>query len=62
MATGILKGGIDGAKRDIVVLNAAAGIYVGGNAETLEAGIEIAEDSIDSGRAYEKLDALITRY
>lgn len=59
LAAGILKSKIRGAKRDIVALNAGAGIYVGGMAETLKEGIKIAEGSIDSGRAYEKLNALI---
>ncbi|WP_456474087.1 anthranilate phosphoribosyltransferase [Candidatus Pyrohabitans sp.] len=48
-----------GARRDIVVLNAAAGIYVGGRARSIDSAISIAEKSIDSGRAYEKLLALV---
>lgn len=55
----LLKNGEKGAKRDIVVLNAAAGIYVGGKATSIREGIELANESIDSGKAYEKLVALV---
>lgn len=51
--------GAEGSKRDIVVVNAAAGIIVGGKAEDFDYGIELANESIDSGVAYEKLRALI---
>ncbi len=61
VAFDLLKNKVKGAKRDIVVLNAAAGIYVGGKASSMEEGIEIANASIDSGNAFEKLEALITR-
>ena len=44
--------------RDIVVLNAAAAIYVAGAAETLAAGVQRAAESIDSGSARNKLDQL----
>ncbi len=44
-----------GPKRDIVVLNAAAAICVGGRAQDLREGLEIAQESIDSGAAYQKL-------
>lgn len=53
----ILKGE-KGAKRDIVLLNAAAAIYVGGKADTLEKGVKIATESIDSGKAMGKLELL----
>lgn len=51
--------GQPGAPRDIVLLNAAAGIVAGGKADTLEAGFKLAQASIDSGQAAGKLDALI---
>lgn len=57
----ILAGIDKGARRDIVLLNAAAGITVGGKADSLEDGIEIARESIDSGRAYGKLKELVKR-
>lgn len=47
---GILKGK-KGAARDIVVLNAGAGIYVSGLAESLTDGVSAAQVSIDSGKA-----------
>ncbi len=52
--------GKKGAKRDIAVLNAAAAIYVGGGAEDLKKGIKLAEKSIDSGKAMETLERLIS--
>lgn len=51
----ILSGNEDGAKRDIVILNAAAGIICGGKTESIEEGIKLAKESIDSGSAYKKL-------
>lgn len=50
--------GKKGAKRDIVVLNSAAALYVGRVAESLEEGAVLAAKIIDSGRALEKLDEL----
>ena len=50
--------GEKGAKRDIVVLNAGAAITVSGKADSLEVGIELASESIDSGEALAKLRAL----
>ena len=47
-----------GPKRDIVVLNAAAAIYTAGKANSIKEGIKIAKDSIDSGKALEKLNNL----
>ncbi|MDD3224856.1 MAG: anthranilate phosphoribosyltransferase [Clostridium sp.] len=54
----ILKGS-KGCKRDIVILNAAAVLYVGKIAENLEEGIKIAEETIDNGLAYRKLQQFI---
>jgi anthranilate phosphoribosyltransferase len=50
--------GKSGAHRDIVVLNAAAAIYVADQAKSIKAAIKTAEEAIDSGRAREKLDRL----
>lgn len=55
----ILSGKEQGAKRDIVLLNAGCALYVTGNAETIADGIKLAEESIDSGAALKKLDELI---
>lgn len=51
--------GTPGAYRDIVVLNAAAGLVVAGKAETLREGALLAGAAIDDGRARDKLDSLI---
>ncbi|WFU05752.1 anthranilate phosphoribosyltransferase (plasmid) [Rhizobium sp. CB3171] len=52
----ILNGQISGCAREIVALNAAAAIIVGGLASSFEEGLAMADQSIDSGRALEKLD------
>jgi len=54
----ILTGKEQGAKRDIVLLNAAAGLMVGNKTKSLQAGIAVVAQLIDSGRAYEKLEQL----
>jgi anthranilate phosphoribosyltransferase len=51
--------GEEGPRRDIVILNAAAAIYLGDKAGSIADGIKYAERSIDSGRALEKLENLI---
>lgn len=53
----ILKGG-PGPKRDIVLLNAAAGLAASGRAKDLRDGLRIATESIASGAALAKLEAL----
>lgn len=50
--------GWKGPRRDIVVLNAAAAIYVGGQAPSLREAVATARQSIDKGWALEKLEAL----
>jgi anthranilate phosphoribosyltransferase len=52
-------GGEKGAARDIVLLNAGAAICIGAKARDLREGIVRAAESIDSGRARARLDALI---
>jgi anthranilate phosphoribosyltransferase len=54
-----LLAGESGARRDIVLINAGAAIWVAGAAEDLEDGIELARRSIDSGAARERLEMLI---
>jgi len=51
--------GEKGAKRDMVLLNAAAAFMAAGLDGSFKEGIERAKDSIDSGRAREKLDSLV---
>lgn len=53
----VLKGK-PGPKRHIVILNAAAAIYAADCAKSLEQGIKIASQSLDSGSALKKLEAL----
>lgn len=48
-----------GAPRDVAVLNAGAGIYAAGRAQTLEAGVRAAEDAVDSGAAAAVLERYI---
>ncbi len=50
--------GEPGPRRDVVVLNAAAAIVAGGAAVDLQAGIELAGETVDSGRAMDKLEEL----
>ena len=57
---GLLEGAIRGSKRDVVLLNAGAAIVVGGKADDLPTGIALAVQSIDSGAALDKLNALIS--
>lgn len=51
--------GKHGAARDIVVLNSAAAIYLGGKADSIEQGISVAEHAIDSGLAKAKQQEFI---
>ena len=54
----ILKGE-KGPKRDAVLMNAGASLFIGGKADSLQAGIELAAEIIDSGKAYETLQKFI---
>lgn len=51
--------GKKGPQRDVVVLNSAAALYVGEVAEDLKEGVQMAQNLIDSGAAYEKLNEFI---
>jgi len=55
---GIVEGEVDGAKRDIVLANAGAAIYVAGEVGSIEEGVERARNAIDEGGAAGKLDDL----
>ncbi|MCR5526987.1 MAG: anthranilate phosphoribosyltransferase [Lachnospiraceae bacterium] len=55
----ILQGKIKGPKRNTVLLNAGASIYIGGRAESFRAGVERAAELIDNGEAYKKLEAFV---
>lgn len=56
---GVLDGTIQGPKRDVVLLNAAAALVVGGKANTIGEGLELAAASIDSGAAFATLERLV---
>jgi anthranilate phosphoribosyltransferase len=59
---GILKGilkGEKGTRRDMVLMNSSAALVAAGKASDFPEGIKMAADSIDSGRAYERLESLI---
>lgn len=51
--------GTSGARRDIVLANAAAAAVVGGRCASLKEGVEAAAESIDSGRAAETLEKVV---
>jgi len=53
-------GGEKGPRRDVVLLNAGASLFVGGKAASVREGIERAAQAVDSGAATTKLDAMIT--
>ena len=55
---GIVDGSVTGPKRDLILANAGAAIYVAGEADPLAAGVERAAEAIDSGAAAEKFAAL----
>ncbi len=56
---GILDATINGAKRDIVILNTAVALLVDGKVNSTEEGIDMANDIIDSKKAIEKLNEII---
>lgn len=55
---GILKGD-KGAKRDAVLMNAGAALYIAKKADTIGDGIKLAAEIIDSGKALETLEKII---
>lgn len=59
ITTSILKGE-KGAKRDAVLMNAGAALYIAEKAESLADGIKLAGELIDSGKALEVLEAFKT--
>ena len=54
----ILKGA-QGHKRNAILLNAGAALYIGGKAETMKDGVARAAELIDSGKALHTLEQLI---
>ena len=57
--TRAILAGEKGPKRDAVLMNAGAALYIGGKAESLAEGIKLAAKLIDEGKATETLNCLI---
>lgn len=57
---GILSGEIQEHKRNTVLLNAGAAIYIGNKADSFEEGVKLAAELIDSGKAIAALENVIT--
>ncbi|MFD1598920.1 anthranilate phosphoribosyltransferase [Halobellus rarus] len=55
---GIVTGDVTGPKRDIILANAGAAIYVAGIADSIEDGVEVAANAIDEGGAASTFEAL----
>jgi Anthranilate phosphoribosyltransferase len=58
----IVRAVLDGKKgppRDVVMLNSGAALYISGNAVTVQDGMRLAAESIDSGNARQKLAQLV---
>lgn len=55
----ILNGADKGPKRQAVCLNAGAALYIAGKAETMEQGVRMAEELLDSGAAQKKLEEFV---
>jgi anthranilate phosphoribosyltransferase len=51
--------GHEGAPRDVVLFNSGAALYVAGSAATVRDGIRLAAESIDAGKARQKLQQLV---
>ncbi|HEY7220139.1 MAG TPA: anthranilate phosphoribosyltransferase [Candidatus Binatia bacterium] len=58
IVTAVLEGKKNAA-RDVVLLNSGAALYVSGKAATIQDGIALAVESIDSGKARQKLSQLV---
>jgi len=59
LAQSVLKGNETGTKKSVIILNAAAAIMLGGKANDIKSGLKAAEESIDSGKAFKKLEELV---
>ena len=55
----ILTGKEQGPKRNVVLMNAGAAIYLAGKAESIADGVKVAAEILDSGKALEKLQEYI---
>ena len=59
MITRDILAGKKGHKRNAVLMNAGASLYIAGKAETFEKGVKLAAELIDSGKATATLEKLI---
>ena len=57
--TRAILNGATGPKRDAVLLNAGASLYIGGKADSISEGIKLAAELIDTGKALETLEKFI---
>lgn len=57
--TRAILGGETGPKRDAVLLNAGAALYIAGKADTFADGVALAADLIDSGKALAALEKVV---
>ena len=57
----VISGRDRGGKRDAVLFNAAANLYVAGLAEDLRTGVELAAEAIDQGKVIELMEAVIVK-
>ena len=57
--TRAILNGEKGHKRNAVLMNAGAALYIGGKADSMKNGIELAAQIIDSGKALATLEKLI---
>ena len=55
----ILSGKLQGTKRNAVLMNAGAGLFVAGKAATIKEGVALAAELIDSGKALAVLENVI---
>jgi anthranilate phosphoribosyltransferase len=55
----LIFSGDSSPKRDVTILNAAAALVAGEKVETLEQGVRLAQETIDSGKALDKLNRLV---
>lgn len=55
----ILSGEEQGAKRNAVLMNAGAALYIAGKTDTMQDGVKLAGELVDSGKALAKLEEFI---
>ena len=61
LARAVLSGKADGVERSLVLLNAGAALYVGGQADSIKAGVSRATEAIDAGAGAELLERYVQK-